>query len=298
MLNLRIESIAVTAVLLFGSLFARDASAHGFLTFVDDFFHPTTLTTSSESSVLDNLDDPTLPPAGYNLFTDAFNDSAAVVTQGSNSGLAASYTSVEGFTVGDPGTQGFPAISSATFKILSPLYFADGTGAAQRAAAGTFLQIYDRDFGVFAGASALPINGGPFINVNGNTASYAGFPVSLEDAHELEKDLYLGAGSTQTFGEYGFAFDTTVHFKNGTTLTTAPLVDVFALTDPSLGDFGDLAPQSQQDTATLALYSAAFSAAAVPEPSTLVLAVICVALCAAAALRARRGGQFMARCSS
>ena len=134
--------------------------------------------------------------------------------------------------------------------------------------------------------------------------------MSAEYFHELQKDLYVGAGSTQTYGEYGFAFDVAVSlldpftFQPMTTLTTAPMVDVFALTDPSLnpaldtelnpqgGDFGDDAPQSQQDAATTFIYDAAISAAApVPEPSAFVLAAACLAICGVAGPRMRRASR-------
>ena len=120
--------------------------------------------------------------------------------------------------------------------------------------------------------------------MNGNTPFYSGFGVSLYDHHELEKDLYLAPSSTQTYGEYGFAFDVTVHFANGTTLTSAPMVDVFALSDPNLGDFADNAPLAQQDIATLGIYNAAVG---VPEPSSLVLAGVAVALLSLAYRRNR-----------
>ena len=94
--------------------------------------------------------------------------------------------------------------------------------------------------------------------VSGTTSFAPGFGVSLYDPHEIEHDLYLSSASTQTYGEYGFAYTVTVHFPNtGTTLTTVPLVAVYALTDGSLGDFADNAGISQQNAASVAIFQAA-----------------------------------------
>ena len=88
--------------------------------------------------------------------------------------------------------------------------------------------------------------------------------MSLTDFHELEKDLYIAAGSSQVDGEYGFAFNVTATFANGT-VTTGPLVDVFATDIGPNGGFATFAdPFAVQDPATLAIYNAA-----VPEPSAL-----------------------------
>ena len=158
--------------------------------------------------------------------------------------------------------------SNAYFTVLSPLYYSDGTGtAAVPASTGTYLQFFDRfpnnSDGLHPGAS----NGS--FNLTGS-ASSPGFGISLDDFHEVEKDLFLGPGSTQTNGEYGYAFDVTIPFSNGTTLTSAPLVDVFATgttDDPDNPGGFSLVPDSQQDVATLQIYNSVM-AAAVPEPST------------------------------
>ena len=121
-------------------------------------------------------------------------------------------------------------------------------------------------------------------------ASTAPFGVSLYDTHEMEKDLYIGSGAT--YGEYGFAFNVTVHFSDGVTLNTGPLVDVFAISDPNYFDFADNASIALQDSATQAIYNAANAAiywpfrvvlqdaathpintivTAVPEPSSVIL---------------------------
>ncbi len=105
--------------------------------------------------------------------------------------------------------------------------------------------------------------------ITGQSSFEAGYGVSLYDTHEMEKDLYVGSGPT--YGEYGFAFDITVHFSDGVTLTTEPLVDIFAIADPSYGNFALNAPSAVQDAATLAIYNAATG---VPEPSSLLLAAL------------------------
>jgi len=107
--------------------------------------------------------------------------------------------------------------------------------------------------------------------ISGSTGIVPGFQISLADTHELAKDLILG-GSTQT-GEYGFAYTVTVQYHNGPVLTTGPLVDIYALTDPGLtgGSFANFTTATQ-DAATLQIYTAA-----VPEPSSAFLACTAVA---------------------
>jgi hypothetical protein len=254
---MRIMKTSIFAMIL--STLARPAWGHGFDLSVDAYTNPNSFIVASAQPVLDN--DPTNPTRGpNNLFLDQFD--------GTPNGDG-SYPTLEGFAQ----TSGPFPFTSATFNVVSPLFFSDGTGPAVPASTGTHLHIYD----LWAG-NPDPVNnphpGASFgdVYVNGTTPFYSGFGVSLFDQHELEKDLHLAAGSTQTYGEYGFAFDVTVHFSNGTTLTTGPLVDVFALnitTDPlNPGGFATFASFAQQDAATQAIFSA------VPEPSALLLAAI------------------------
>ena len=72
--------------------------------------------------------------------------------------------------------------------------------------------------------------------------------------HEIVKQLSIAPGSSQTDGEYGFAFTVTAHFAGGLTVTSGPLVDIFALgstgsdsespflNNPGLQDQATLAP--------------------------------------------------------
>ncbi len=187
---------------------------------------------------------------------------------------------------------------TATFNIISPLYYSDGTGGpAVPATTGTYLHIYDR----YAGnpdpvTDPHPGASSGDIYVNGSTSFYSGFGVSLYDFHELEKDLYIAPGSTQTYGEYGFAFDVIVHFTDGVTLNEGPLVDMFATdttTDPdNPGGFATFASDSQQDVATQAVYNAVMAA---PEPSSLVLAALGAAALAICGWRRRMGGRIVSR---
>lgn len=253
---------------------ATNAWGHGFDVSVNSYANPTAFNIASAQPVLDN--DPTNPtPGSDNLFLDQFD--------GTPNGDG-SYPTDEGFAQ----TSGpFPFYTSVTFNVISPLYFSDGSGPAVPAASGTQLHIYDlfagNSDGFHPGASAGDIY------ADGTTSFYPGFGVSLYDAHELEKDLYLPVGSTQTYGEFGFAFEVTVHFAGGQVVSTGPLVDVFALditTDPdNPGGFATFAPLAVQDVATQAIYNAAVG---VPEPSSLVLAGVAVALAGWAHLRARR----------
>ena len=147
---------------------------------------------------------------------------------------------------------GLPTIGwTATFNVITPLYFSSGSGGAVAATSGTYVEMFDADIG---SPSYSPTSPG-YVNINGATGFYSGFQVSLQDPHELDKELVLASSSTQTNGEYGFAYDVTVTFNNGQTVTTGPLVDVYATANfnPSVGD-------TIQDAATNAIFNAALNA--------------------------------------
>ncbi len=299
--------------------------AHGFNLTANSNSNPTGFSSIiSESNFLDQDQDYTADPSGYSeitatygsapspyvspsastpyLFDDQFQPtSGSAGLPSAESGIApaslARYN--ENTADGGYGTyEGFSVVSNsdvswtnATFTILSPLMFVGSNAVAAPASAGTSMQIYD----LYAGNSDghHPGAGSGVVTISGTSAiTPSNITVSLEDFHELEKDILFGAGSTQTYGEYGFAFDVTVPFANGTTVTTPALVDMFALADPALGDYCDNAPDSVQDPATLNLYNALESSAAAnlaaPEPSTTLLALVGGALIAVWHLRNRR----------
>jgi hypothetical protein len=250
---------------------ANHVWAHGFLlsAITDGLGNPIALGTASQAQQLDLLASPTVGP--YNVFLDKFG--ATATTDGTGTWY--------GVNGGSPATSGpWPAYTSATYTILSPLYFSDGTGAAVPASTGTYLQVADR---FVADQVGHPGAAAGTVNITGTSLTQVGYGVSLYDVHELSKHLYLGAGSTQKFGEYGFAYNVTVHFAGGQTLISGTLVDVFSLTDPTLpgGSFA-LAPRAQQDAATLAVYNA------VPEPSTVALAGTAAMVAGIAWLRRKR----------
>ena len=259
---------------------AKQAFAHGFELLVnsDSNGNPTSVTEVSNQPVLDQDNSVSGP---NNLFLDTFfvQDSPEI-----NAGQIGTYE-------GGPQIVG-PSLpwSNAYFTVLSPLYYSDGTGtAAVPASTGTYLQFFDRypnnSDGLHPGAS----NGS--FNLTGS-ASSPGFGISLDDFHEVEKDLFPGPGSTQTNGEYGYAFDVTIPFDNGTTLTVGPLVDVFATgttDDPDNPGGFSLVRDSQQDIATSQIYNSVM-AAAVPEPSTMTLSAAGVLLLGQSRLR-----RFLAR---
>jgi hypothetical protein len=218
---------------------------HGFdlsLTF-DNSGNPTGITAASEfpGDFYDLYD---LTPGPSNLFIEEFSGTpnpAAVPNPGA-------YDVIHGA----PQTSGSWPPYTATVSIVTPLYFSDGSAvSATIPPAGTYINMYDRDVGQYPGAS--PGN----VQITGQSSFEPGIGISLYDAHELAKDLIVGAGPT--YGEYGFAMDVTVKFASGITLTTGPLVDVFAVSDPSLGDFADNASPAQQDAATAAIYRAAMA---------------------------------------
>ncbi len=243
-------------ILLIGlSVFAHHGWGHGFNISVNSYDGPTSLGVASQSQVFDNMFASLAP---QNMFIEEFS---AFPTSGT---LGTYYSVLHGFCA----TSGAMPTYTATFNVVSPLYYSNGVGCgvnhsgpvvAQPASSGTFLNIYD----LYAGnpdPMTAPHPGASFGNVivTGTTSLASGFGVSLYDPHELEHDLYLSSTSAQTYGEYGFAYTVTMYFPNtGATLTTVPLVDIYALSAQKLGDFPDNASYQQQDAASVAIFQAA-----------------------------------------
>jgi hypothetical protein len=242
-----------TNVCYFAALFVVGltdcAFGHGFaLSLVDDSQNnPVVITPASEATILDPTGNPVGP---QNLFISSFSG-----TPSANG----SYGVIHGFAYA---TGAWPDYA-ATYNILSPLFFSDGTAtgplAAVTATSGTYVNLFDRDVGLYPGAASgnVQITGG----IAGVGPFVRGYGVSLFDPHELQKQLFPAAGSSQIYGEYGFSYEVSVALPGGQTMTTGPLVDVFA-TDIGDGGFFSNAPISQQNAASLAIYTAAI---AVPE---------------------------------
>jgi len=254
-------------ILLAVPAFAGTASGHGFDLFLNLANGGYVITPSSEGDQVDSFG-----TAG-NLSVTANNKSYAEADYLFYSTLNGTPTTTLGQTVyaiphgfvNHDGSwppailAGSPTVGwTATFNVITPLYFSDGTAGAVAATAGTQIQMYDADFGgaIYSGTSP------GYVNINGATPFYSGFQISLQDPHEIEKELILAPGSTQTYGEYGFAYDVTVTFNTGQAITTGPFVDVYAMSDQTFGDFADNAYYLQQDAATNAIYSAATAAGA------------------------------------
>ncbi|HEY4313433.1 MAG TPA: dockerin type I domain-containing protein [Pirellulales bacterium] len=238
------KAFAILSCIALAALCATSAYGHGFnlsLTF-ENSGNPTSIVAASQSAY---FDDQNVTAAPSNLFLEQFSGTPFSDSSGTY------YSVIHGFAQ----TAGPWPSYTATYNVLSPLYFADGSSVtAATAPAGTYLDVWDRWAGDTVGHPGAALGD---VFVNGKTSFYQGYGVSLFDAHELEKDLYIGSGPTN--GEYAFAFNITVHFANGITLTTSPLVDVFATSDPNTGAFATNASVAQQDNATAALYRAAMA---------------------------------------
>ena len=223
------------------SLMARIAFGHGLgLTLnTDAGGAPSSINSFSQSTLPPLGNDPTGPG---NLFFEVF---------GATPNPDGSYRTNEGFAF----QQGaWPDGSTYTFNVISPLWFADGSGDATPATTGTYINITDRFAGNPDGRHPGATAGAT--NVYGNVASAAGFQVALTDAHELAKNLFLPSGANG-YGAFGFAFNVTAHFVGGQTLTTGPLVDAWMTDIGPAGGFATNASEQQQESAIMAIYRAA-----------------------------------------
>jgi hypothetical protein len=265
------------ALFLLIAAMAGRAWGHGFILSLPGYNGssppPASFSVFSNQPVLDfDPDNPT--PGPHNLFLDQF---------GATPNGDGSYGTFEGFAQVN-GPQ--PTILSATFHVLSPLYFSDGTGPAVLPSDGTRLHIsYADSAGDGDGGTNWPayFASNPGIDISGSTSLVDGFalapttyalPAGTADPafHQLQKDIYI-ADPSQTNGEYGFAFGLDVTFATGSgsvTVSSGPLVDVFATDIGAGGGFATNAdPFTMQDPATLAIYTAA-----VPEPSAIALTLM------------------------
>ena len=139
------RNIYLFILVIFLIVSTDSAFGHGFEIAIDSASDPAALNVSSEAGLFNNQFVATTPVNGLspeNMFIEEFS---AFPT----SGTMGSYYSV---LDGGPVTSGpFPAYS-ATFNVVSPLYYSDGAGSgvnesgpvvAQPASAGTFLNMYD-----------------------------------------------------------------------------------------------------------------------------------------------------------
>jgi hypothetical protein len=273
------------------TLAASTAWGHGFELTLNPG-NPSTIGIVSQQPSLDQ--DGHAPPVGSPMNTNLFLDQ--FLSSGSDIRGAFQQTDEGGPNI-QGGSGAWGVGTTFTFNITSPLYFSNGTPAvpngplAVPASGTTNIYFSDAD-------DAHPATSGLHAVVSGtSTTPVAGFQLLdpygavVEAGHELVKNIYLDPASTQTDGEYGFSYTVTAHFAGGATLTTGPLVDVFALYDPT-GTNGALdaflGSDALQDAATTAIYNAVDQASvAVPEPSTTLSAVSALGVLCALSLVAR-----------
>src|SRR5208282_3527088 len=140
---MRIISLSILFISI--SLSANLAWGHGFEIAVNSYYNPSSLSVSSEEGLFNNQFIATTVQNGLspeNMFIEEFS---AFPTTGS----MGTYYSV---LHGGPVTSGSYPIYTATFNVVSPLYYSDGVGGglnqsgpvvAQPASPGTFLNMYD-----------------------------------------------------------------------------------------------------------------------------------------------------------
>ncbi|HEV3415468.1 MAG TPA: hypothetical protein VG056_01585, partial [Pirellulales bacterium] len=138
---MKINVLCVFAAMLVAT--ANCAWGHGFgLSLENDSQGiPIVIAPASESTILDGNGNAIGP---QNLFVSSFSGTA------SSDG---SYGVIHGFVYA---TGAWPNYT-ATYNILSPLFFSDGTetgpNAAVPASSGTYMAVYDRDVGLYPGAA-------------------------------------------------------------------------------------------------------------------------------------------------
>jgi hypothetical protein len=259
------------------------AWSHGFraIPVYNAMSQPIGFNITSDSNVFDLAEFMTGPE---NLFLETFGTAVSEMDGTFPDGIR--YRAPHGFVEGSA-LFPLPTPFIARYDIVSPVFFSNGIGTgpggsdpaeAIPALAGTVLRLTNVEAGNLPGAEA----GTVLVDGTGVISMQSGYGVSMGNAHELQKDLFIGSGPID--GAYGFAFTFTVQFPNlGITLTSPRLVDVFTL--PDFGDDLTLAGIARQDGATQAIYDAAM---AVPEPSSLVMLAIGGAGLAIATWRRRR----------
>ena len=209
----------------------------------------------SESPLYTDQYDNPVPP---NMFIDVW---------GAPSGGIA--TTDEGFAFA---SLGFPLNATYSFNVISPLIFSSG-GVAVPANDGVYIDSYD----VHPAGSGDYVASSQHITIDGSHSSVDGFQVNGNDPHELQKILhgYNVAGGNGD-GIYGFAFNFTVTFGDGSSVTSGTLVDMYETYNFFVNNGGDAGgpPYFGLGTGGVTEEAALAVLAAVPEPSSLVLLAI------------------------
>ena len=287
---MRVLRLIATLALALGT---SSAWGHGFelsLNFNSNGI-PVSISSSSQQPILDQ--DGTMPPVGSpmynNLFTDQFYvpGLSTFTPEGGPNQISTDPNNPNTLLLASWQHAGYYQ-PTMTFNLVSPLYYSDGTnhggGVAVPASNGTSMVFSDA-------ADGHPLTSGLHATLTGSSLPpVAGWQLlSPYDAtlygdagHEIVKQLSIASGSTQTDGEYGFAFTVTAHFAGGLTVTSGPLVDIYAVDSPNL------VSDAFQDKATIAIYNAVTAQSmATPEPASLTLGLLAIV----GALLVRRRGK-------
>jgi hypothetical protein len=158
---------------------------------------------------------------------------------------------------GGAGAGSFGINKELAFDVLGPLWYSTG-GVAVPAAVGVSLAMKDQT-GVFAG---------PSITLDGNSTATAGYPISGNTSHEF---IFTLAGAELHEGVYGIAYSVRGNPVGGNPYVPTQLL-VATWSTPGFDPGNEpLDPESPLQMAQLAIFNAATT---VPEPSSIVLAVL------------------------
>jgi hypothetical protein len=158
---------------------------------------------------------------------------------------------------GGAGSNLFGTNKELAFDVLGPLWYSTG-GVAVPAAVGVSLQMADAQVGFT----------GPSITLDANSTITAGYPISGNTSHEF---VFTLDGAALHEGVYGIAYSVRGNPVGGNPYVPTQLLVATWMTPGFDPGQDPLNPESPLQLAQVAIFNAA---TVVPEPSSIVLAVL------------------------